>query len=65
MDKILRRKLEYERKEGTECWKIIHKEELHILYSSANIVIVIKSRKNRQARCVDCMGQVKNTKLHF
>jgi len=38
-------------------WKILHKEELNDLYSSPNIVRVIKSRKMRWAGNVARMGE--------
>jgi hypothetical protein len=38
----------------------LHKEELHILYSSPNIIRQIKSRRMRWAGHVACMGEEKN-----
>ena len=32
--------------EVTEEWRILHKEKLHNLYSSPNIIREIKSRRN-------------------
>jgi hypothetical protein len=43
------------REEGGS-WRKLHNDELHGLYSSLNIVRVIKSRKMRWARHVACMG---------
>jgi hypothetical protein len=40
----LRRILESKRDEVTGEWRKLHNEELHALYSSHNIVRVIKSR---------------------
>jgi hypothetical protein len=38
----------------------LHNEELHILYSSPNIIKQIKSRKMRWAGHVACMGEGRN-----
>ena len=38
-------------------WKRLHNEELNDLYSSPNIVRVIKSRRRRWAGHVACMGE--------
>ena len=37
-------------------WKRVHNEELHGLYSSRNIIQVIKSRRMRWARQMERMG---------
>jgi hypothetical protein len=47
--RVLRRIFGPERNEVTEEWKELHNEELHDLYSSSNIVRVIKSRRMRWA----------------
>ena len=41
--------------EETGEWKILHKEELHALYLSPNIIRVIKSRRMRWTGHVACM----------
>jgi hypothetical protein len=41
-------------------WRKLHKEELHILYSSPNIIKQIKSRRMRSSGHVACMGEEKN-----
>jgi hypothetical protein len=54
--RVLRRIFEPRRKEeGT--WRKLHNDELHSLYSSPNIVKVIKSRRMRWAGYVACMGE--------
>jgi hypothetical protein len=41
-------------------WRKLHNEELHILFSSTNIIRQIKSRRLRWARHVACMGEERN-----
>jgi hypothetical protein len=41
-------------------WRKIHNEELHNLYSSPNIIRMIKSRKIRWSGNVECVGKKKN-----
>jgi hypothetical protein len=45
-----------ERDEVTGDWKNLHYEELHNMYSSPNIIRMIKSRKMRWAGHVARMG---------
>jgi hypothetical protein len=46
-DRVLRRILGPKRDEVTGDWRKLHNEELHILYSSPNIIRQIKSRRMR------------------
>jgi hypothetical protein len=41
-------------------WRKLHNEELHNLYSSPNIIRMIKSRRIRWARHVARMGEKRN-----
>jgi hypothetical protein len=43
--------------EGDGSWRKLHNDELHSLYSSPNIVRVIKSRRMRWAENVARMGE--------
>ena len=54
---VLRRIFGPRRDEVTGEWTKLHNEELNDLYSSPNIVQVIKSRKMRWAGHVACMGE--------
>jgi hypothetical protein len=48
----------FRRKSGEDgSWSKLHNDELHDLYSSPNIIRVIKSRKMRWAGKVACMGE--------
>jgi hypothetical protein len=45
------------KREEDGTWRKLHNDELHSLYSSPNIVRVIKSRRMRWAGHVTCMGE--------
>jgi hypothetical protein len=53
---MLRRKFAPKREEDGS-WRKLHNDELHSLYSSPNIVRVIKSRRMRWAEHVALMGE--------
>ena len=54
---VLRRIFGPRRDEVTGEWRRLHNEELNDLYSSPNIVLVIKSRRVRWAALVAHMGE--------
>jgi hypothetical protein len=49
---VLRKIFGPKREEGAEGWRRLHNEELHNLYTSPNIIRVIKWRRMRWARHV-------------
>ena len=58
-NKVLRRICGPRRDEVTGEWRRLHNEELNDLYSSPNIVRMIKSRRMRWAGHVAHMGEEK------
>jgi hypothetical protein len=48
-NRVLRRIFGPKRDEVTGCWRKLHNEELHNLYSSPSIIRIIKSRRMRWA----------------
>jgi hypothetical protein len=59
VNRVLRRIFGPKRDEVTGGWRKLHNEELHGLYSSPNIVRVIKARRMRWAGHVARMGEVR------
>jgi hypothetical protein len=55
-NRVLRKTFGPKRDEVTGEWRILHKDELNALYSSPNIILVIKSRRMRWAGHVARMG---------
>ena len=55
--RVLRRVFEPKSDEVRQEWKTLHNEELSDLYSSPNIVRVVKSRRMRWAGHVARMGE--------
>jgi hypothetical protein len=59
-NRVLRRIFGPKRDEVTGCWRKLHNEELHGLYSSPSIIIrVIKARRMRWEGHVARMGEVR------
>jgi hypothetical protein len=58
--RVLRRMFGPKRDEVTGEWRKFHNEELHIFYSSPNIIRQIKSRRMRWAEHVARMGEERN-----
>jgi hypothetical protein len=56
-NRVLRRIFGPKRDEVTGEWRKLHKEELHNLYSSADIIRQVKSRRMRWAGHVARMGE--------
>jgi hypothetical protein len=56
-NRVLRGIFGSKRDEVTGEWRKLHNEEIHDLYSSPNIVRVIKSRRMRWAGHADRMGR--------
>jgi hypothetical protein len=54
-NRVLRRIFGPKRDDVTGEWRILHNEELYALYSSPNIIRVIKSRRLRWTGHVACM----------
>jgi hypothetical protein len=56
-NRVLRRIFRPKRDEVTEGWRKLHNEELHNLYSSLDIIRMIKSRRMKWAVHVACIGE--------
>jgi hypothetical protein len=59
-NRVLRRIFGPRRDEVRGDWSKLHKDELHNLYSSPNIIRMIKSRRMRWALGVARMGETRN-----
>jgi hypothetical protein len=60
-NRILRRIFGPKRDEVRGKWWKLHNEELHILYSSPNIIMQIKSRRVRWEVCESRVGEKRET----
>jgi len=56
-DRVMRKVFGPKRDEVTGEWRKLHNEELNDLYSSPNIIWVIKLRRKRWAGHVACTGE--------
>jgi len=56
-NRVLRRIFQAKRDEVTGNWRKLYNEELNSLYSSPNIILVVKFRRMRWARHVARMGK--------
>jgi hypothetical protein len=59
-NRVLRRIFGPKREDVTGDWRKLHNEELHNLYSSPNIIRLIKSRRMRWTWHVARMGEPRN-----
>jgi hypothetical protein len=59
-NRVLRSIFGPRRDEVTGDWRKLHNEKLHNLYSSPNIIKLIKSRRMRRAGHVARMGETRN-----
>jgi hypothetical protein len=58
-NRVLRRKVGLKRDEVTRKWRILHNEEIHAMYSSLNILLVIKSIRMKWTGHTARMGEEK------
>jgi hypothetical protein len=59
-NRVLRRKFGPKRYEVMEGWRKLHNVELHSLYSTPNVIRMIKSRRMRWVLHTVCMGAMRN-----
>jgi hypothetical protein len=59
-NRVRRRIFEPKMEEVAGGWRRLHSEELHNLYTSPNIIAVIKSRKMRWAGDISHIGEMRN-----
>jgi hypothetical protein len=64
-NRVLRRIFRPKRDEVIGGWRKLHNEELHNLYCSPSIIIIIKSRRMRWAGHVARMGEKRYAYWNF
>jgi hypothetical protein len=64
-NRVLRRIFGPRRQEVAEGWRRLHDEELHSLYASQNIMMMIKSRTVRLLGHAACMGEMRNAYIEI
>jgi hypothetical protein len=57
---LRRRIFELKREEVSEGWRTLHSEELHNLYVSQNVIMVIKSMRKGLTGHIAQMGKMRN-----
>ena len=56
-NRVLRRIFGTEGEEATECWRELHKGELHEMHGSPNMTTVITGKKEKCVGQVACTGE--------
>jgi hypothetical protein len=59
-NRVLRRIFGPKREEVAGGWRTLHNEELHSLYTSPNVITVIRSRRMRWVGDVTRIGDIRN-----
>jgi hypothetical protein len=59
-NRVLRRIFGPKREEVAGGWRRLHNEELHNLYTSPDVIRMIKSRRMSWARHIVCVGVMRN-----
>jgi hypothetical protein len=62
VERELRRIFGFKRKEVIGRWRKLHNEKLHNLYSTTNMITMIKLRKTILAGRGTCVGEIRNFK---
>jgi len=64
-NKVLRRIFGPKREDVVGGWRRLHNEELHTLYSSRNVIRIVKSRRMKLAGHVERMGGMRSTQIFW